>query len=243
MTTTPDQLRQRRRTILLTVTGLERPPDLPASWERDLLDPLLKDLLGAKRQAPETLDAPETERTGWVAHVRVSTAEQAESDLSLPAQQKAIREFASRHGATIDREYVEAGASGADPHRPVFNRLLGEALQPTSTIGTIVVHHTSRFTRDATHARVVKSKLRKAGVRVISRANWEGGMRRLPHHSEDPRRRDHQRAHASRLHRRARPSHRGAARLAGRSSARPLARTDPPTGRRSRLRDELHPAH
>lgn len=111
---------------------------------------------------------PRPERTAWVAYVRVSTAEQAERDLSLPAQREAIREFAARHDATIAEEYVEAGASGTDPHRPVLNRLLGDALKPTSTIGTIVVHHTSRFTRDATHARVVKSKLRKAGVRVIS---------------------------------------------------------------------------
>jgi DNA invertase Pin-like site-specific DNA recombinase len=111
---------------------------------------------------------PRGERRHWVAYARVSTAEQAEKDLSLPAQRKAIAEFAARHGKTIEEEYVEAGASGTDANRPVFTRLLGDALMPTSTIGTIVVHHTSRFTRDATHARVVKSKLRKAGVRVIS---------------------------------------------------------------------------
>lgn len=107
------------------------------------------------------------ERSTWVAYARVSTAEQAEKDLSLPAQCKAIAEFAVRHGALIAQEYVEAGASGTEANRPVFNRLLGDALKPTSEIGTIVVHHTSRFTRDATHARVVKTKLRKAGVRVL----------------------------------------------------------------------------
>jgi site-specific DNA recombinase len=108
------------------------------------------------------------ERGAWVAYARVSTAEQAEKDLSLPAQSKAIAEFAARHGAAIEQEYIEAGASGTDANRHVFNRLLGDALKPTSAIGTIVVHHTSRFTRDATHARVVKTKLRKAGVRVLS---------------------------------------------------------------------------
>lgn len=111
---------------------------------------------------------PTTERTKWVSYERVSTTEQADRDLSLPAQHQAIVEFATRHGATIDDDYVEAGASGTDAQRPVLQRLLGDALQPSSTISTIVVHHTSRFTRDATHARVVKSKLRKAGVRVLS---------------------------------------------------------------------------
>lgn len=108
------------------------------------------------------------ERTKWVSSERVSTAEQADRELSLPAQHQAIVSFAARHGAIIDRDYVEAGASGTDPQRPVLQRLLGDALQPSSTISTIVVHHTSRFTRDATHARVVKSKLRKAGVKVLS---------------------------------------------------------------------------
>jgi site-specific DNA recombinase len=107
------------------------------------------------------------ERSAWVAYARVSTAEQAEKDLSLPAQRKAIAKFAARHGAAIAQEYVEAGAPGTDANRPVFNRLLGDVLKPTSTIGTIVAHHTSRFTHDATHARVVKTKLRKAGVRVL----------------------------------------------------------------------------
>ena len=109
-----------------------------------------------------------SERSAWGAYARVSTAEQAEKDLSLPAPCKAVAEFAARHDASIEQEYIEAGASGTDANRPVFNRLLGEALKPTSTISTIVVHHTSRFTRDATHARVVKTKLRKAGVRVLS---------------------------------------------------------------------------
>ncbi len=39
---------------------------------------------------------------------------------------------------------------------------------PGSDICGILVHHTSRFTRDATLARVLKGKLRKAGVRVVS---------------------------------------------------------------------------
>lgn len=62
------------------------------------------------------------ERRAWVAYARVSTAEQAEKDLSLPAQCKAVAEFAARHDASIAQEYIEAGASGTDANRPVFNR-------------------------------------------------------------------------------------------------------------------------
>jgi site-specific DNA recombinase len=109
-----------------------------------------------------------SDRARWVSYLRISTAEQAERALSITAQRHAVSEFAAGHGAVIDHEYVEPGASGTDPHRPILNRLLSDALQPGSAIGTIVVHHTSRFTRDATHARIVKSKLRRAGVRVLS---------------------------------------------------------------------------
>jgi DNA invertase Pin-like site-specific DNA recombinase len=108
------------------------------------------------------------ERTRWVSYPRVSTVEQAEKELSLTAQRHSADEFAARHDAIIDHHYVEPGTSGTDTHRAVFNELLGDALAPDSTIATIVVHHTSRFTRDATHARVVKKQLRRAGVRVLS---------------------------------------------------------------------------
>ncbi|MCL2726081.1 MAG: recombinase family protein [Polyangiaceae bacterium] len=112
--------------------------------------------------------AKRAERARWVSYLRVSTVEQAEKELSLTAQRRSAEEFAARHGAVIDHHYVEPGASGTDAHRAVFNELLGDALRPGSTIATIVVHHTSRFTRDATHARVVKKELRRAGVRVLS---------------------------------------------------------------------------
>lgn len=106
-------------------------------------------------------------RPRWVGYLRVSTHEQAERELSVPAQRTAIAAYASQHGATIDAEYVESG-SGRDPHRPEFRRMIGDALAAGSDIGVIVVHHTSRFTRDATEARLVKRRLRKAGVRVLS---------------------------------------------------------------------------
>lgn len=94
--------------------------------------------------------------------------EQAEKELSLTAQRHSAEEFAARHDAVIDHHYLEPGASGTDTHRAVFNELLGDALRPGSTIAVIVVHHTSRFTRDATHARVVKRELRRAAVRVLA---------------------------------------------------------------------------
>jgi site-specific DNA recombinase len=108
------------------------------------------------------------ERTAWVSYLRVSTHEQADRELSLPAQRHAIVEYAAHHGATLAREFVDAGHSGTDPHRPAFQQMLEAVLRPGSDIAAIVVQHTSRFSRDATEARVVKAKLRRLGVRVLS---------------------------------------------------------------------------
>ena len=107
-------------------------------------------------------------RSAWVSYLRVSTPEQAERDLSLPAQRHAVEAYAVAHHAMIAREYLEEGCSGSDPHRPAFRRMLEDALRPGSDVAMIVVHHSSRFTRDAMEARVVKTKLRRAGVRVCS---------------------------------------------------------------------------
>lgn len=107
-------------------------------------------------------------RSEWISYLRVSTHEQAERDLSLPAQRHAVEEYAARHGVQIVREYVEAGCSGTNSSRKAFRKMLEDVLRPNSTVGTVVVHHTSRFTRNSTEARLVKQRLRKEGVRVLS---------------------------------------------------------------------------
>lgn len=76
-----------------------------------------------------------TERTRWVSYLRVSTVEQAEKERWLTAQRRSADEFAERHNAVIDHHYVEAGASGTDTRRTVFNELLGAALRLDGDIG------------------------------------------------------------------------------------------------------------
>jgi site-specific DNA recombinase len=107
-------------------------------------------------------------RSTWVGYLRVSTPEQAERDLSLPAQRRAVEEYAARNGRTLSRVYVEEGCSGTNMNRRAFREMLEDVFRPGSDVGTIVVHHTSRFTRNATEARVVKEKFRREGVRVVS---------------------------------------------------------------------------
>ena len=103
-----------------------------------------------------------------VGYARVSTPDQAEKDLSLPAQMKAIRRYAQDHGLVLAGEFVERGITGTDDNRPEFRRMLQEIFQPSSEVGCIIVTHGSRFMRNATKARIHKEALRKRGIRVVA---------------------------------------------------------------------------
>ena len=103
-----------------------------------------------------------------VGYARVSTPEQAEKDLSLPAQMASIRRYAQDHGLVLAGEFVERGVTGTDDNRPEFRRMLEEVFRPSSEVGMIIVTHGSRFMRNATRARVHKEALRKRGVRVVA---------------------------------------------------------------------------
>jgi site-specific DNA recombinase len=103
-----------------------------------------------------------------VLYTRVSTAEQAEKDLSLPAQLRTLKRQAGERGWEVVREYVEPGASGRDDNRTEFRRMMRDVLAPSAEVDAILVVHTSRFMRDAAKAIVHKQALARAGVRVIS---------------------------------------------------------------------------
>ena len=58
--------------------------------------------------------------------------------------------------------------SGREDRRPEFQRMLTEALAPSSDVGQVLVYQTSRFMRDATKAQVHKRRLAKGGVRAVA---------------------------------------------------------------------------
>jgi len=103
-----------------------------------------------------------------VGYARVSTPEQAEKDLSLPAQMASIRRYAQDRGLALAGEFVERGVSGTDDNRPEFRRMLEEIYRPNSEVGMVIVTHGSRFMRNATRARVHKEQLRRYGIRVLA---------------------------------------------------------------------------
>jgi DNA invertase Pin-like site-specific DNA recombinase len=101
-------------------------------------------------------------------YARVSTEEQAEKGLSLPAQIEELRRYCRERGIAIFREYIEPGVSGTDDNRREFRRMIKDALEPSSKVDAILVLTTSRFMRNVDMARLRKAELRSQGIRVIA---------------------------------------------------------------------------
>lgn len=101
-------------------------------------------------------------------YARVSTARQADNDLSIPDQFRQMREWASANGHLVVQEYVEPGASATDDKRPVFQRMISDAMLKPAAFQLIIIHSFSRFFRDGIEFGMYERKLAKNGVKVIS---------------------------------------------------------------------------
>jgi site-specific DNA recombinase len=101
-------------------------------------------------------------------YARVSTARQAERDLSLPDQIGQCRAYCDRQGWDVVEVFCEPGASALDDDRAVFQEMIYKANRPDRPFAFVVVHSLSRFSRDSLHSELYVRKLRKAGVELVS---------------------------------------------------------------------------
>jgi site-specific DNA recombinase len=101
-------------------------------------------------------------------YARVSTARQAENDLSIPDQLQQMRDWCKANGHTVVLEYVEPGASATDDKRPMFQKMIAAAHEKPAPFSGIVIHSLSRFFRDSVEFGVYEKKLKRCGVKVVS---------------------------------------------------------------------------
>ena len=101
-------------------------------------------------------------------YARVSTARQAEADLSLPDQIKQLQDYCARKGWIVVEVFTEPGASALDEDRPIFQDMIAKVTAAGQPYDAVVVHSLSRFSRDTMHSEFYVRKLRKAGVDLIS---------------------------------------------------------------------------
>ncbi|MEQ8442527.1 MAG: recombinase family protein [Alphaproteobacteria bacterium] len=102
-------------------------------------------------------------------YLRVSTARQAEKDLSIPDQRRQLLEYCEREGWEVVAEYSDRGLSATDDNRPGLQEMIAAVTEGnTSQFDYIVVHSFSRFFRDMYQFEFYVRKLEKRGVSLVS---------------------------------------------------------------------------
>ena len=101
-------------------------------------------------------------------YLRVSTARQAEHDVSIPDQRKQGEAYCASRGYELVETYVEPGASATNDRRPEFQKMIEAGTTKPSEFDVVIVHSFSRFFRDHFELEFYVRKLAKNAVRLVS---------------------------------------------------------------------------
>jgi DNA invertase Pin-like site-specific DNA recombinase len=101
-------------------------------------------------------------------YLRVSTARQAEHDVSIPDQKRQGESYCQSRGYQLAETYVEPGASATNDRRPEFQRMIEAGTSKPAPFDVVIVHSFSRFFRDHFELEFYVRKLAKNGVRLVS---------------------------------------------------------------------------
>lgn len=101
-------------------------------------------------------------------YARVSSERQAEKELSIPAQIKAIQQYCQNKGWVIVNEFIEKGKSAKTDDRPEFQKMIALAKRPNRPFDAVVVHKFDRFSRKRDDHVIYKALLNQFGVKLIS---------------------------------------------------------------------------
>lgn len=112
----------------------------------------------------------------YYAYYRVSTETQAEKGGGLETQRQNIEKYCKANGITIDREFTDAGISGAvkdteDDEAITKRPALVEMLASVKEGDTVIVLNTSRLWRSDTAKVIIRRELMKHKTNIISVEN------------------------------------------------------------------------
>ena len=102
-----------------------------------------------------------------VVYARVSSDSQ-DVDLSISAQLRALRDYASKEGHEIVREFVDEAESGRTASRPAFREMIALAKTKLAPFEAILVWKLNRFARSRMDSITYKTLLKNKGIKVIS---------------------------------------------------------------------------
>ncbi len=103
-----------------------------------------------------------------VVYARVSTAQQADHDLSIPDQIAHADRYCEDRDIEIVGHYIDAGASARNDKRPEFQRMASEIKSGLVQTNLILVHSLSRFFRDSFGFESYSQKFAKHGVEIVA---------------------------------------------------------------------------
>lgn len=102
-----------------------------------------------------------------VIYLRVSTKEQAEKDLSIPAQKDACLKYIQDKGWNFVDCYIDRGESARSVDRPQLRDMLSR-IKKDKTINAVVIHKIDRLARNLEDHVAIKAILKKSDVSLVS---------------------------------------------------------------------------
>src|SRR5262249_8764949 len=100
-------------------------------------------------------------------YARVSTEQQAERELSIPAQLKASREYAAKQNWTVVEEFVEPGVSARTASRPVLQAMLRRC-KALPKVDVVLVHKIDRLARSVHDHALIRFQLKQQHIKLAS---------------------------------------------------------------------------
>lgn len=101
-------------------------------------------------------------------YLRVSTARQAEHDVSIPDQKRQGEAYCEARNLQLVETFIEPGTSATNDRRPEFQRMIEAGTSKPAPFDVVVVHSFSRFFRDHFELEFYVRKLAKNGVKLVS---------------------------------------------------------------------------
>lgn len=102
-----------------------------------------------------------------VSYIRVSSDEQVKN-YSLETQDTYVRQFCEQKGFELAKVFREEGVSAKTLNRPALIDLLNYCDKHSKEISAVIVHRIDRLSRQTTDYLLLKAKLAKLGIEIIS---------------------------------------------------------------------------
>ena len=111
-------------------------------------------------------------------YLRVSTARQAEHDISIRDQRRQGEAYCAARGHQLVETFVEPGSTSTNDRRPEFQRMIESGSAKPAPFDIVLVHSFSRFFRDHFELEFYVRKLAKNGIKLVSITQEIGDCRR-----------------------------------------------------------------